>query len=772
MPRVNYFVDKYAAQDKFNFPAEDVDPKQKVEAPYILQYCEAIYSAYVMNMGAIRFSKLNEMETHRLYGQGRQPVEKYLDILCPRDKQTQLRPGKLNISWDILSTWPKFRSIMLSIFDKMEHEITAEVIDEKGGADKETAKMKAMAYKIMTETARQFEQNIDAEIVQDGFVPDVVPESFDHLEMLAKNGNFKLGLEIAMESLLKFCFNFSNWPHQVKHRMYEDIIDWGICAALNYTDPLTGTAKCRYINPKRLIARHSDDRTFSNIDYAGELKIMTPAELIEDSNGLFGDEEIKEILETYTNQTHYDYTHYDNIQKIYENHNQKTVNVMEIYWISYDMMTQGQRVDSRGKVMTFNEKYGYKVGPNNKNKSYRTGKKKMLYKAKWVVGTKYLYDYGHAYDIVRPEKNEAELPIKIFRVAEKSMTEQAIATLDMICMTWYRMQNNIAKQAPDGIAIDVSALKNVYNGENKLTPLEILRIRRTTGDLLYSATTHSTTPLLNPSAGKPVHNIQGGSGKNLEENMAVMDYCIKQLQQITGINQLVDASSPDPKTLKSVAQMAQEGTNNVLHQMYFGYKWVKESTARSLGFRIQYALRYGNEKPYENVLSKYLIKHIQDSKDISLKKWGINLVLKPTEIEKEEFIMGALEAQRAGRIKYSQFAQLKRHVDDGSIKLAQLMMAWFEEKNAEEEAARQERIIAAQGEEIRKQNAQSDQNKAEQSILDSDLEIKKDKAFTEHNIIEDNAKGETKKEIEEGKNETELEKEDKKITNQVLTETS
>ena len=83
-----------------------------------MRYAQAVYQMHVRDQGGIRYTKLQDMDLNRLYAEGRQPVEKYLDLLCPKGADGKRRTY-LDISTDILSVIHPFRpKILIQVTEK------------------------------------------------------------------------------------------------------------------------------------------------------------------------------------------------------------------------------------------------------------------------------------------------------------------------------------------------------------------------------------------------------------------------------------------------------------------------------------------------------------------------------------------------------------------------------------------------------------------------------------------------------------------------------
>ena len=81
-----YLVNQYQSKP-INFPSHDIPFDQRGKQWYA-KFCEAVYSQYLRDGGSIAYSERREMKLNRLYAQGNQPVNKYRDIICPKDDKT------------------------------------------------------------------------------------------------------------------------------------------------------------------------------------------------------------------------------------------------------------------------------------------------------------------------------------------------------------------------------------------------------------------------------------------------------------------------------------------------------------------------------------------------------------------------------------------------------------------------------------------------------------------------------------------------------------
>ncbi len=703
------------SDNKYTFPSDKIDPKKKQEAPYALAWAKAAWRLFQKEQGGTKNTRHNEIDLLRRYGQGRQPVEKYLDILCPKNKHGK-RKSYMDLSTDPISVIPKFRSIVVGKFMQMHHEITANAIDEKSGAER-----RSMRFDLWAESQLQAQLEPFKNLVSSGVDPSeaqkIIPKTIEELDMLEANGSFKLKWETGMEKLLKDSFYISDWD-SVKYKLYEDAFDLGKMATRDYTDLTTGKAMTRYVDQAQLVKRYSKDRKSKNIDYAGEVLDLSPNQIRTEAGEELPANIIEQIISENNQKSNYDYSYDNTNSDFYEKHGNQNIKVLDLAWITNDTIKQEKITANNGETYYNNVDYNFEKRKDNQE--ILEGQIQMVYSCRWIIGTDYVYWHGQEEDILRPTPKTVKLPFNFYKISDKSMLEMVIPNEDNLNLAWLRFQNGIAKSAPPGVAVDVSALKNVSNGVNKMKPLDVLQLRRETGDLLFSATTHHNQ-VISPNSGRPIFDIPGGAGNYLKEQMEIIQFNISMIRDITGINEIMDATAPPPNTLVGTAEIAEKGTNNVQYTLYNAYKSIYEGTASNLSFRIQNIIRYKDYKPYENVIGTALLNIFKQGSPISAASFGIKIALKPQEKEKQALLAQAGLAFQQGILKYSDIMYLQQEVEEGSIKQARMYITYKEGKYMEEEAAKTQANTEAQSAAIIEQQENAKNGRMEEAEFASSL---------------------------------------------------
>jgi hypothetical protein len=264
-----------------------------------------------------------------------------------------------------------------------------------------------------------------------------------------------------------------------------------------------------------------------------------------------------------------------------------------------------------------------------------------VYKTSWLINTNYVYNYGKMYDIPRDKRNprECSLPIKIYRSDNKSILESILPFADAIQLSWLKLQNLKATALPKGLMINLEAWDNVMvDGKIKSTE-ELFQMATETGIVLYRGT--STMDENGRIAGKPIEELDGGLGRQFSEIIADLDYNMRMIYEVSGINEVMAASNPDPNMLSGVAKQAVSSSENSLGSILDAVTNIHERLATDISLKLQIMLK---DKTI-NVYDKALGKIIEVGEEVSPMTFGIALEPLPTDAQRkkmEEMIMSSV----------------------------------------------------------------------------------------------------------------------------------
>jgi len=710
----------------FPFPKDEIPTSQKT-AQWGRKVCEAIYAAYVTDRTGIPYSNIDELHTLRKFAEGSQDVSRYQKILLDESEEGGDLEGFMNINWDPLAVMPKFLHIIQGIMEEQGHSIVASAVDPKSSETREISKLRKWfkgRYKPVLDAVNRL-SNYQPE-------PEWIPETLDELGIYEQAGGFKMVKETEIEEGLDYSFYISDWD-EIKRKMIYDFASINCAAVKDYTDQYTRKAKVRYVNPAKLIIQYSRYWDHRNSEYGGEIIQESISNIRKNTN--ISEDELRQIAQfyngRYANQTISSWSEEDlKGEGGGWKYDTFMIDVVDACWFSLNHRGRTYRTNSRGDTFSYDEKEG-KVYDKPDKKTVIT-KYKVVYRCKWIIGTNFVYDFGLQYDTTRPGKKEVELPYKFYKLPGRSIVDLARANIDQMELTWFKLQNAIAMATNSGIAVEYTSLMNMTLGGQKMEPLDILTIRRDTGDLIYKATTHLGKPNL-PGGMRPIQELTGGIGPQLNEYITLLEMNLEMIRELTGINKIADASTPDPQQSVGGSQMAIAATNNALKPLYSAYIRLYEQVARSLAIRIQILIKHDKEayEGYIPVVGGSGVKILSVGADVIDADYEIKIQAKPTRERKQVILEAAMKSMQPDRdgyvgIEEGDFIMIERLLENGNEKLAEIMLNYRSRKNKE----RQQRLQRENMQLDAKREQETTQLKAqlerEGKAFDNDLEIKKE----------------------------------------------
>ena len=636
----------------YNFPsdfAEDKNPASPNGKKYWAQVAKAVYSVGA-NVGLVEGQE--DLLVLRLYGEGRQPKEKYLPVIDPyfgRTQQVAPRPdsslidkyspkeqqqmgvmqqdkkGLVNTDFRIYSIAPKVGRIIHGLLGeqgaipKIESK-SPQHLDEKlrqRSLSWFTAKYGPFLDSITERTGAQFPK------------PAFVPKSREEMSIYEAQGGFKVVLELTLEKIIAHGFDISNFTKMIEPRVIADLRDYNVGALRDYTDVATGAAKIRYAHPALLKAQYDEDLGFDNSPFFGYREFMSIKQLRDEiiQCGCYGDEQISETTLQRLAENHASAS----TMPGYANNSWRTMDPVMMNWqydlfqvevLRFEYLTKGIRWDSIGVDSEGNKKYWIDDEAQKGDFSEEYAKKRnkrrnkvvynTRYQGTWIVGTEDVYDVHPAFNAKRETRDNVMSDFHVYKVLGTSITQNLITLYDRLQQIHLKYQQHIIHALPPGIAVDISMMAEATIGGVRYDAFDFLRIYRTSGDLLYTTSIRNGKIVNN---GKPFEKIENGLGKAFSEWVMAYQATIQEIFENSGITQATQASSniSGEKGL-GVQQMEVEATNNNLYPLKTAIKHLKERAAKALCLRAMTSICFDpvSEEYYRDIVGDNGIRAIKD----------------------------------------------------------------------------------------------------------------------------------------------------------------
>lgn len=709
-----------------SFPSHLISPSEKGK-DWVLQFCKAAWSSFENdNPREMFYHARYRYEVIKSYAMGNQSINKYKPLLGVDEESKE---DWLAIDWSIIPIVPKFRRIALGKLNKIDYNIVATPVDSLANDEVEDYFAQTKAKLLMREEAKK----IDPALLENPILALDPNEAKDMEELeIQMNYTFKHQMSIEAEQAIKLVLE-QNEIEKIREKIKEDFFDYGVAGYKEYIDS-NGAIRIRPINPRNILINNCKSKDFNDSVYVGEIIEMTISDLKQMAGDSFSAEEYeniaKNVIGKYGNPKEWP----SSLSIYNKGYDTFRIRLLDIEFFSINEMVYEQRIDRRGNKVYARAKYEDR---NKRKDKFDRFAYKVAYKGKWIIDTDYIFDYGLCTNMKRAKSSLMDTKLsyhiyapEFFDMRAYGIMEQLIPIADAIQVAWYRLQNAINQARPKGIIIEMGALEDIPLGKGgkKLEPMKVLDLYNKTGTLVYRKA-DAQGRMTNY---KPIEELENGLGRDVMTYYQIIQNHIQMLRDITGMNEMTDGSTPDPRTLTTVAKLAYEGTNNALAHIVQGDKKLLESLANAVVIRIQDVASSGSIKGYVRSLGNNTMKFFQASPSISLHEFGIFLEDKPTDDQRQMLMQQVASGQASGLLDIED-AIIIQNTDN--LKVAQQLLAYKikKRKQAEEEKAmrmqqmnaqvQQESAMAA--EQAKQQTLQVEgQMKAQLMQVEKELEAK------------------------------------------------
>lgn len=677
------------------FPSHLVSSAEKGK-DWVLQYCKAAwYSFENDNPREMFYHARYRYEVFKSYAMGNQSINKYRPLMGVSE---EAKETWLSIDWSVIPIVPKFRRIALGKLNKIDYNIVATPVDSLANDEIIDHFAQLKAKLVMREEAKK----IDPELLNNPILALEPGEAKDMEELeIQMNYTFKHQMSIEAEQSIKLVLE-QNEIEKHRQKIKEDIFDQGVGGYKEWIDS-NGAVKFRTINPRNIVINHCKNSDFSDASHIGEIIEMTISDLKQMAGSEFSAEEYEQIAKNVIGKYGNPKEWPSSLSVYNKGYDRFRIRLLDLEFFSVNEMVYEQRVDRRGNKIYAKAKYEDR---NKRKEKFDRVAYKVVYKGKWIIGTDYIFDAGLCTDMKRAKSSLMDTKLSYHIIAPEffdmkayGMMEQLIPIADAIQIAWYRMQNAINQARPKGIVIEMGALEDIPLGKGgkKMDPMSVLDLYNKTGTLVYRKM-DSQGRMTNY---KPIEELENGLGRDVMSYYQIIQNHIQMIRDITGMNEMTDGSTPDPRTLTTVAKLASEGTNNALAHIIQGEKKIFESLCNSIILRLQDTVNRGTAKGYTKSLGGNTLKFFEASPNVALYEFGIFLEDKPTD-DQRAMLMQQVQAMSAQGMMDIEDAIVIQNTDN--LKVAQQLLAYKIKKRKQEE---EEKAIRMQ-----QMNAQTQQESA------------------------------------------------------------
>lgn len=679
------------------YPNHGIDP-QKKGYDWILAYCRAANAEaqnYMPNLlGSWYYRRMEEI---RAYGMGKQTVNKYKKRQPADAIQNQ---AEVNNDYTVVPIICRFREIIIARLMQRQYEINAYAIDPLSKS-KEDAIYNEMKVKIkMREAAIKAGSPIaDSPLLKQR---EGEPEDLGELNINMEFGYKDTMCEEAEEGIQ--LIQQQNMIEELRRRSIENLVDYGVGGYHEWIDE-NGQCKLADIPIKNLLVSFCTKNDFSDMVHWG---IYEDVNLI-DLAPWFTPDKMDQIQKCVAGKNNNPRLGAEGFKRAWAKHK---VCVLNFKFLTWDTTVYKSETDSRGNERfgkTHYENIQFVTGGQSielvdeddrgaQTPVYSSVTKQCLYKCKWIVDTDMMYDWGQSENQIRKKSSwwntslDAQLYAWNFdNMMFTGITERLIPIADAYYLTWQKLQNLKNKLIPYLIELDLNAIESaVYGaGGEKMTREQIV-------DFAFSnfiVLTRSTDLMSGNPNYKAMQIHASGQLQAFVHLYEDLQFCISQLYDLTGLNQITAASTPNAKTLVPGYENANIGTDNAIYLLAVADRNLMLRMSDAIIGKVQIAVKLGKVDGYLKPLGSETVKFLSINPDLSLQEMGIFIQDAPTVEERNMFYQELSVKESQGMIEPQDKLLV---MACKNFKQAQRYLAYILTKRKEENHNKQMQLVQQQ----------------------------------------------------------------------------
>jgi hypothetical protein len=622
-----------------SFPDPLADVSKKESQAYGLQYAKAIESQWGKSTEANSLfgRKATIFEKNRDYANGVQDTniyKKLLRSLDPSDGDGSL----LNLDYTPVPILPKFVRVVVNKILSRNPYPNLEAVDPLSSSEKNRKKKKVEMQIAAKEQLKRLKDKAGMVLDID---PDDLPESEEETEIFLGT-NVKTDAEVAAQIATDMTLTWNDFNDSTFRRCVNDLVALGMAVTKRNNDPNEGI-KTEYVDPINFIHSYTEDPNFGDLIYAGHVKRISIQELKRLAGHELEEEDFKKIATSVRNKFGNDPAYLNSssynrkLQRNQYGYDEYMVDVLDFEFVSVDCIYFEEKENRFGNVNFFMK--GFDYTPKQGSVYERTPHKmevNTVYGGSYVLGSEVIFNYGRTkntpknlQDISKARLSYSVVATNIRGMMPKSMVDSCTGFADMLQLTHLKIQQAIAKAKPDGLIIDIEGLENVQLGKGgELQPLDLHDIYEQTGVFYYRSK--------NPEGGfqnPPVREI-GNTIRNINELIGLYNHYLRMIRDATGVNEMMDASTPKGDTLVGVQQQAIAAGNNAIYDITNAsmilFKKVCEDIVKCLQIIPMESVLFNI---YANAVGKENMEVLSSFRDLPMYNFGVHVV---KEMEDQE----------------------------------------------------------------------------------------------------------------------------------------
>lgn len=719
------------------FPSEFDDPEVKKTKDWGLRYAKAIISTadgYNESLGLSQ--RRSAWRSNRRVAAGFYDIEKLRKRALPTEQEWVV------LDHSVSTPIPKLINITEESIYSHPYKPSVDIFDSHSHNRLERKKNELMAKMDLSRQVNMMKQQ--GLLPENARIPelDEAPKDAHEVEMYLKT-NSKVIEQIAIEKLIQKSFDNSNMT-QLEREIVKDLtrIQWAF--VYTYVDDC-GNFKAEKIDPLDIITSYVEKDDFSDAKYMGHIDYVTIGYIRENMPDL-NDEQLLSIARQNVNQEWNNFSmnignkRYFNLT---QNERQRMeavrCRVFNFEVLQSDKVTYVEKPLNNGAYSIDKKDNKYDIKSPDAKKKVHKGVVERIYCGKFIMNTEYMMDWGikpnifykvrKGKTIQKPCFSYVGCAPDILEMTNQSLVEKITAHVEQMIILEFKMRHLLATAKPPGFTFNINAIISAIQGMGMkgMKPKDAIDMMMATGDLYIASRDEMGNPIIGPGE------------KAVEFNPSTLDPAIstyselylrefEKVREIIGMNDAVDASTPDKRSLIGVQQMAVQAHRTSIRGLQNSYLQVVREIAYRAAYAQQIAIKEGTITDEVRDLLSDPEFEILKAKDIAELMFNVKIDLLPDDFQKQRLYQRIDLATQAGLIDVADGILVERLAEENLNKAEEVLQLKSERRRQEAQEMQMQQAQSEQDAEIAKLEAEI---MKEQKISEMKMQLEQIKAANE-----------------------------------------
>lgn len=683
------------------FPNENISNTEKDDYKFGQKVGEVIASQWFADN---RFTKRNKwIDKMRAFARGEHDMEYQMKLLCGKF-QTHSDYAGVDFKRK-LKVLPKFMNLLINnldndVFSPKVYALDPTALEKK----KKVRKTKLGLMMAKNVGALDEMQRINPSFE---FDPDNIEDDMEEID-LNMNLFYKEPIEKSEELFIKAVL-LDNHYSRIRKRAIKDGVTTGFMGLKLWTHPRDGI-QISYVNSRNAVWDKTTDPYFQDCKYMGEVVEMNIDDALELSEIDLTVEEIKKLKSANPLEE-------NKVKVCYFAF--KTTN--EKIYKKKHFTKDGRKIFK----MIDKTKEGFKPGEHSTSERIVDEYQVWYHGIMIVGGINKVISYNKVQNMA--EYKGKVLPPFIFHAPEMdedgklhSMVERTTNIIESLQFVEIKIQQLTSELRPNVIDINLdSMIENASNPKVKMSVEEQTALFLLKG-VRYSKSVDEDG---NPIYQKSIREEAPAANHSLERLGNEAARLLNQLRNVLGYNEFTDGSTPHPKSLNKVAEMARLSSNLSIKHYVDAVIELDVMVWENITSRLNDIFKYSDvKKKYISMIGDDDIKQLNELKDRSIHYFGVFAEPVPKQEEISNFNEMVSLAYKEGTLGLEDVSVLERIKD---IRVAEMLFRIRRKKYIKSKEKQDMMKIMANADANAKSSEKAESFKQQTALLKSKLEQEK-----------------------------------------------